>query len=337
MNESVPAYLRPLSVAPMVAHTDRHCRMLLRLVAPHATLYTEMTVAQAVVFGDISRILGYSQAEQPVIAQLAGRDPDMLARAAQIVEEQQFAAVNLNVGCPSKRVKSGGFGACLMEESSRLFQIVTSMRKSIKIPLTVKCRIGTERVGGFDWLVNFVKALTDSGVDGVVIHARIAKLDGVSTRYNLTVPPLDWDLVGRVQAAIPDLPITINGGIDSVESAERVYSIFSRIMIGRLAIKHPHDLAAIHGAIYPNSHAYSPLDIVRKYGVYIREQLSQGVPLHAMTRHMIGLFRGLPGAKKFRQTLSERRVLNSEGMDLIEQALESLELSHALVHATDPR
>lgn len=331
MINDYPPHLNPLSVAPMVDHTDRHCRVLLRLVAPKATLYTEMTVAQAIVFGDKSRVLGYSPVEQPVIAQLAGREPNLLSDAAGIVEEQGYAGVNLNVGCPSKRVKSGGFGACLMEESSRLFQIVTSMRKSIKIPLTVKCRIGTERVGGFEWLRDFVSGLAHCGVDGVVIHARIAKLDGASTSYNLNVPPLNWEVVAEVQQALPSLPLTLNGGINSLEAAKEALNYVPRMMIGRLAIHQPDQLAAIHNEIYGESVAYSVLSVVQRYSAYIRQQVQLGTPIRAMTRHMPCLFRGFPGAKNCRQTLSDHRASKLDMLRRLDEVAATLELLGALV------
>lgn len=331
------AHLNPLSIAPMVDRTDRHCRMLLRLIAPKATLYTEMIVDRAVLFGNISKVLGYSYAEQPLIAQVAGREPNLLVEAAQIIEEQRFAAVNLNVGCPSKRVKNGGFGACLMEESPRLFQIVTSMKNAVKIPVTVKCRIGTDKVGGFDWLSDFVSGLAEAGVDGVVIHARVALLNGVSTSYNLNVPPLDWDMVRRIQEKFPDLPITLNGGINSEQEAHKALTKADQIMVGRLALNRPDLLANIHASIYKSDANFTPMDVALEYRKYVKDSLDHGVPFRALTRHMLSLFHGWHGAKRYRQMLSGFGAEINPGIELIDEALACLQERNRTVRNVVPQ
>lgn len=288
----------------MVDHTDRHCRRLLRLVAPKATLYTEMIVAQAIVYGNADRLLQFSPQEHPVVAQLAGAEPKMLADATQIVTDFEYDAVNLNVGCPSKRVKSGGFGACLMERPDEVFAIVGAMKRATDLPVTVKCRLGTDRCNGYDQLLEFVTGLHACGTDGVIVHARIADLSGVSTRFNLNVPPLDWHAVERLQHDIPDLPLTLNGGLTSVAHIEQVSSWIDRVMVGRVALKRPDILAAMHMSVYGVEGSYSPWDIACEYRKYIEEQLALGVPLRAMTQHLLSLFHGEPGARQYRRHLS---------------------------------
>ena len=293
-----------LSIAPMVDHTDRHCRRLLRMVAPKATLYTEMIVAQAIVFGDAERILTYSSEEHPVSAQIAGADPSIVSEATRIVTQFGYDAINLNVGCPSKRVKNGGFGACLMERPDEVFAIVRAMKEATDLPVTVKCRLGTDRVSGYDQLLAFANGLIDCGADGIIVHARIANLSGASTRYNLNVPPLDWDMVKRLQDDLPDVPFTLNGGLTDLSHIEEVGSWIDRVMVGRIALKRPDILAAMHASIYHEPEDYSPLRVATQYREYIVEQLAHGVPLRSMTRHMLSLFHGMHGARLFRQHLS---------------------------------
>ena len=318
------AHLNSLSIAPMVDHTDRHCRRLLRLVAPEATLYTEMIVAQAIVYGDSRRVLTFSPEEHPVIAQIAGADPSIVGEATQIVAEFGYDAVNLNVGCPSKRVKNGGFGACLMERPYEVFSIVRAMKNATKLPVTVKCRLGTDRIDGYEQLFSFAKGLRDCGVDGIIVHARIADLSGASTRYNLNVPPLDWDMVERLQRDIPEVSFTLNGGLNDVSSIRQVRSWIDRVMVGRIALKRPDVLASMHASIYDELNDYTPWEVAQRYRDYIREQLDLGVPLRAMTRHMLSLFHGEKGAKRFRQHLSTYANRKDATIETFDDALSCL-------------
>ena len=320
----VLAHINPLSVAPMVDHTDRHCRFLLRLIAPTATLYTEMIVADGIVRGNALRLLAFSPREHPLIAQLAGADPSMLADATQIVEDFGYDAVNLNVGCPSKRVVNGGFGAFLMEQPERVFSVIRAMKNVSTIPITVKCRLGTDRVNGYPTLLDFVKGLAECGVDGVVVHARIADLSGASTVYNLNIPPLDWRMVERLQNDLPHLPITLNGGLSSLDDVKCVRSLIKRLMIGRLALKRPDLLAQIHAFLYDAPYSYSPFDVSRTYREYIVGQLDQGVPLQAMTRHMLSLFHHYSGAKRFRQHLSDFSPRRGATIEVLDEAIASI-------------
>ena len=308
----------------MVDHTDRHCRRLLRLVAPNATLYTEMIVAQAIVYGDSSRILEFSEEEHPVIAQIAGADPSIIHDATQIVAGYGYDAVNLNVGCPSKRVKNGDFGACLMERPLDVFTIVRSMKQATKLPVTVKCRLGTDRVNGYERLLYLVKGLRESGVDGIVVHARIADLSGVSTRYNLNIPPLDWGMVERLQRDIPDVSFTLNGGLVDVASIRQVRRWIERVMVGRIALKRPDILALIHASIYDELNRFDPSVVASQYREYIVEQLNLGVPLRAMTRHILSLFHGEKGAKSFRQHLSTHANRQDATIETFDDALARL-------------
>ena len=319
----------------MVDHTDRHCRRLLRLVAPEATLYTEMIVAQAIVYGDSRRVLTFSPEEHPVIAQIAGADPSIVGEATQIVAEFGYDAVNLNVGCPSKRVKNGGFGACLMERPYEVFSIVRAMKNATKLPVTVKCRLGTDRIDGYEQLFSFAKGLRDCGVDGIIVHARIADLSGASTRYNLNVPPLDWDMVERLQRDIPDVSFTLNGGLNDVSSIRQVRSWIDRVMVGRIALKRPDVLASMHASIYDELNDYTPWQVAQRYRDYILEQLDLGVPLRAMTRHMLSLFHGEKGAKRFRQHLSTYANRKDATIDTFDDALSLLTvdtLADTMIH-----
>lgn len=312
----------------MVDHTDRHCRRLLRLIAPKATLYTEMIVAQAVVYGDSRRILTFSPEEHPVIAQIAGADPSIVGEATQIVAEFGYDAVNLNVGCPSKRVKNGGFGACLMERPYEVFSIVRAMKNATKLPVTVKCRLGTDRINGYEQLFSFAKGLRDCGVDGIIVHARIANLSGASTRYNLNVPPLDWNMVERLQCDIPEVNFTLNGGLTDLSIIQQVQSWIDRVMVGRIALKRPDVLASMHASIYDELNEYSPWHVALRYRDYVVEQLAIGVPLRAMTRHMLSLFHGEKGAKHFRQHLSTHTNKNGATIETFDDALSLLSVDH---------
>lgn len=313
----------------MVDHTDRHCRRLLRLVAPKATLYTEMIVAQAIVFGDAERILSHSIEEHPVIAQIAGADPSIVGDATRIVAEFGYDAVNLNVGCPSKRVKEGGFGACLMERPDEVFAIVRTMKDATGLPVTVKCRLGTDRVNGYEQLLAFASGLRDCGVDGIVVHARIANLSGVSTRYNLNVPPLDWDMVKRLQDDLSNVPFTLNGGITGLSHIDQVMTWIDRVMVGRIALKRPDVLAAMHASIYHERNDFSPIRIAQQFREYMIEQLHLGVPLRLMIRHVLSLFHGMQGAKLFRQCISTKADQNAT-IAVFDDALENLMASTSI-------
>lgn len=296
----------------------------MRLVAPRATVYTEMLVAQAIVYGDAKRLLGFSPMEHPVVAQIAGADPTLMAEAAQTVEAFGYDAVNLNIGCPSSRVQSGGFGACLMERPDEVFRIVQNMKRAVRIPVTVKCRIGTDRINGYESLKKFVQGLIDVDINSVIVHARIANLSGVSTRYNLNVPPLQWDVVKHLQSDFPKLPIVLNGGISSIEDLRTVESWCNHLMVGRLALQWPRTLVQLHDYLFKSTDAFRPFWIASQYRAYIESELDAGVPLTRLTRHMLSLFNGMPGARKYRQFLATHAVKPAAGIGIVDQALDMI-------------
>ena len=314
------AFQRPLSIAPMVDHTDRHFRFLTRLIVPRATLYTEMLVAQAIVFGDQQRLLGFSPEESPVIAQIGGSDPELLATAVRIVTQYNYAGINLNLGCPSKRVTSGGFGACLMESPANVALLIQSLKDATHLPVTVKCRLGTDQVGGLVWLRDFIAQMIDSGADGIVLHARIADLSGVSTRYNLSVPPLDYKAVELMQKSFKTTPIVLNGGLDSVAGAVAVQAWAHCIMVGRMALKSPAKLAELHNHLYQDASSFDPFSILKEYRRYMSRQLSEGKKFSSMSRHLMHLFTGYPGARLFRQHLANHATRPDASVAILDDA-----------------
>ena len=325
MLETNSAFDCPLSIAPLVNHTDRHFRRLFRLIAPHSTLYTEMLVAQAIVYGDGNKLLAFSPEESPVVAQLGGCDPTLMAEAANIAESYGYAGINVNLGCPSNRVRDGGFGARLMEQPDLVVKILESVLASTDLPVTVKCRIGTERYNSADWFQEFIGSVVNTGIDGIVIHARIADLSGKTTAYNLNVPPLNYDRVKETQDLVKPVPITLNGGLHTVEDALAAQTWAKRIMVGRMALEDPCALHKLHGRIFNESMSYDPFEILSTYREYVVKQLEMGTPLHAMTRHILKLFNGFPGARRFRRTLSTEGIDRHAGIGVFDKAISCIQ------------
>lgn len=316
------------SVAPMMDWTDRHCRYFHRLMSRRAVLYTEMVTADAVIHGDRERLLGFSPAEHPVILQLGGSDPAKLADAARIGADRGYDAINLNCGCPSDRVQSGTFGACLMRDAGHVAGLVEAMKRATTIPVTVKCRIGVDDQDPHQVLPDFIAKVRDAGADAVIIHARKAWLEGLSPKENRDVPPLDYDLVLAMKAACPDLWIGINGGIASLDEAKLLLARgIDEVMIGRAAYQTPADiLLHADGVLFGDApSSQSRGDVVRAMLPYIENHLVQGGRLNQITRHMIGLFAGLPGARQWRRVLSEGAHLDGAGPELVQQALNAVE------------
>jgi tRNA-dihydrouridine synthase A len=313
---------RRFSVAPMMDWTDRHCRFFHRLLTRRALLYTEMVTTGAVLHGDRMRLLGFDPAEQPVALQLGGSDPRDLARCARIAEDFGYVEVNLNVGCPSDRVQEGRFGACLMAEPQLVGDCVAEMRAAVKIPVTVKCRIGIDDQdpeASLDALTASVKA---AGVDALVVHARKAWLEGLSPRENRDVPPLDYERVYRLKKANPDMEIAINGGVLSVEDAAAHLRHVDGVMMGRAAYQEPWRLLAVDPQIFGEDAAFaSPKAALEALIPYVSQELARGTRLHAMTRHVLGLFRGVPGARAFRRHLSTQAVKPLAGMDVLRESM----------------
>ncbi|HUF56885.1 MAG TPA: tRNA dihydrouridine(20/20a) synthase DusA [Thermohalobaculum sp.] len=319
---------RRLSVAPMMDWTDRHCRMFHRQFSAHALLYTEMMTAAALVRGGADHLLVHDARERPLALQLGGSEPAMLAGAVRIARPLGFAEVNLNVGCPSDRVQSGTFGACLMRRPELVADCARAMIEAAGEGgpmVTVKCRIGVDGQDPEEALPAFVDAVAAAGVRHVVVHARKAWLEGLSPKENRTVPPLDYPLVARLRDARPELAIALNGGIGDVASVRRhLADGFAGVMVGRAAYHDPAALLGPADAIVTgrgDRPAVEPEQAVRGLYPYIEDRLAEGVPLNRITRHMLGAFNGRPGARAWRRCLSEGAHRPGAGVRLIEQAL----------------
>nr|WP_281397152.1 tRNA dihydrouridine(20/20a) synthase DusA [Kaustia mangrovi] len=314
-----------LSVAPMMDWTDRHDRFFLRLISRHALLYTEMVTAQAVVRGDRRRLLGFHGQEHPVALQLGGSEPALLAEAARIGAGFGYDEINLNVGCPSDRVQSGRFGACLMAEPALVADCVAAMRAAVAVPVTVKCRIGIDDQDAEEALSRFVDEVAAAGCRRFVVHARKAWLRGLSPKENREVPPLDYGRVYRLKAARPDLDIVLNGGIQTLDEAEGHLARVDGVMLGRAAYHTPYVLAEADRRLFdPAAPVPTREEIVERFLPYVEAELACGVPLKAMTRHILGLFHGVPGARGWRRHLSENAHRPGAGVEVIRDALRAV-------------
>lgn len=319
------------SVAPMMDWTDRHDRFFMRLMSKHARLYTEMVTADAVRFGDRDKLLAYNKEEHPVALQLGGSDPQALAEAARIGEDYGYDEINLNVGCPSDRVQSGQFGACLMQEPDLVAECVAAMAAAVNMPVTVKSRIGVDEQEPREALFTLVEKCKSVGIGHFIVHARKAWLEGLSPKENRDIPPLDYSLVYRLKAAHPDLLISINGGIETLaESAEHLQKT-DGVMLGRAPYKNPYLLAHVDSALFGAQNAPpTRYEIVEQLIPYAENLVAKGTPLHALTRHLMGLFQGLPGGRLWRRHLSENAPRRGDDPSVLREAL-------ALVHEQEAR
>lgn len=312
-----------VAVAPMMEWTDRHCRFFLRLISRHALLYTEMVTAQAILHGDRQRLLGFDAAERPVALQLGGSDPEMLARAAAIGAEFGYDEINLNVGCPSDRVQSGRFGACLMAEPALVRDCVAAMRAAVSLPVTVKSRIGIDDHDDYGFLRDFVGTVAEAGCEVFIVHARKAILAGLSPRENREVPPLRYDYVYQLKAELPGLSIMLNGGVRDLDAVRAHLARVDGVMIGREAYHNPYFLAALerelHG-VEPPPRAV----VMAAFLEYVEARFAEGVRLPAMTRHVLGLYLGRPGARSWRRQLSEGACAPGAGPEVIRAAMQSV-------------
>jgi tRNA-dihydrouridine synthase A len=310
------------SIAPMMEWTDRHCRSFHRVLTRRARLYTEMITTGAVLRGDRARLLAFDPAEHPIAVQLGGSDPRALAQSARICADMGYDEINLNVGCPSDRVQEGRFGACLMAEPELVGDCVTAMKAAVRIPVTVKCRIGIDQQDPEESLDTLTRIVVAAGVDALIVHARKAWLDGLSPRENRDIPPLDYNRVYRLKRAYPSLPISINGGIASVEDAVRHLDHLDGVMMGRAAYQEPWRLLAIDPMIYGQfaPHA-SPRAALEAYFPYVERELARGVRLHSITRHILGIFHGVPGARAFRRHLAINAVKPGADIAVLREAL----------------
>lgn len=305
----------------MMDWTDRHCRYLLRLISPGILLYTEMVTAAAVLHGHRERLLAFDPAEHPLALQLGGSDPEEMAAAARIAEQRGYDEINMNVGCPSDRVQSGRFGACLMAEPGLVADCIAAMSAAVDIPVTVKSRIGIDDREDYGFLRTFVDRVAAAGCRVFVIHARKAILSGLSPKQNREIPPLRYELVHRIKGERPDLTVVLNGGIRSVGDARRELAIVDGVMIGREAYQNPWMLAGIEAEILGGRPPASRAAVVRAWIPYVESQLATGQKLSAMTRHGLGLFAGQPGARAWRRVLSERAPRPDAGIEVIRAAL----------------
>lgn len=314
----------PLSVAPMMDHTDRHFRYFMRQLTQYTLLYTEMITVPAILHGDRHKLLDFDPVEHPVALQLGGDNPQQLAECARIGADWGYDEINLNVGCPSDRVQSGNFGACLMAQPQLVADCVQAMQQAVNLPITVKHRIGIDDQDSYDDLKNFVRIVADAGCRRFTVHARKAWLQGLSPKENRTVPPLRYEDVYRLKADFPDLFIEINGGITDLDQIHQHLTQVDGVMIGRAAYENPYLFATVDRDIYHQTDKVpTRAAVVNGMMPYIATCLSQGVRLNQITRHLLSLFNGVAGAKSWRRTLSDARLLAVSGPELLQQALQA--------------
>ncbi|WP_263858943.1 tRNA dihydrouridine(20/20a) synthase DusA [Rhodopseudomonas infernalis] len=314
------------SVAPMMDWTDSNCRVFHRLLSRRALLYTEMLTTGAVIHGDRQRLLGFDPSEHPVALQLGGSNPADLATAAKIGEDFGYDEINLNVGCPSDRVKEGRFGACLMAEPALVAEGIAAMKAAVKVPVTVKCRIGIDDQDPEVALDTLARSVVAAGVDALVVHARKAWLNGLSPKENRDIPPLDYDRVYRLKQALPNIPIIINGGITSIAAAKQHLAHVDGVMLGRAAYQEPWRLLDVDPELFGEAAPHASMkQALEALLPYIERQLAQGVRLHAITRHLIGAYQGVPGARAFRRYLSEFGVKPDADASVLIKAMVAVE------------
>lgn len=310
-------------VAPMMDWTDRHARYLYRLLTRHTLLYTEMVTTGAILFGDRRAHLDFNTKEQPLALQLGGSDASDLASCAKIAEEWGYTEINLNCGCPSDRVQDGAFGACLMKNPQHMANLVAAMKAATSLPVTVKTRIGVDENDSFEELLKLTEMLVSAGVDGLILHARKAWLTGLSPAENRTIPPLNYTTVYQVKHAFPALDVVINGGIDTLADAKQQLEHVDGVMMGRSAYKNPWQLSEVDELLFDEpSFGLNRRQVLESYYPYIESELRSGTKLSAITRHILGLYLGVPGGRRFRRIISERAHQPGAGLEVIEAAVE---------------
>jgi tRNA-dihydrouridine synthase A len=317
---------RRISVAPMMGWTDKHDRYFLRLISPNALLYTVMITTGALIYGKKTEILEFNPEEHPVALQLGGSDPKDLGTCAKMAEHYGYDEVNLNCGCPSDRVQRGQFGACLMTEPKLVADCIDAMKQTTDIPVTVKTRIGIDEQDSYQFLLDFIAPIAEKGCDTFIIHARKAWLNGLSPAENRTIPPLKWDVVYQLKRDLPQLNIILNGGIKTVEDVKEIMPHVDGVMIGREAYQNPYFLAALEAEIYgtPADQIRSRHDVIHTLMPYIERCLQNGLPLKDISRHILGLYQGLPGARRWRQILSSDAYRPAAGTDVVKEALKQV-------------
>ncbi|MGK0298562.1 MAG: tRNA-dihydrouridine synthase A [Gammaproteobacteria bacterium] len=310
----------------MMTHTDRHFRYFLRLLSRHIMLYTEMITTGAIIHGKQYHRLEFSKEEHPLAIQLGGSNPKDLSECAKIAEQSGFDEINLNIGCPSDRVKNGKFGACLMAHPQLVADCVSAMNATVKIPVSVKTRTGIDELDSYEYLSKFIETVSSGGCNTFILHARKAWLQGLSPRQNREIPPLNYNTVYKLKIDFQQLEIVINGGITSLESGLEHLQHVDGIMIGRAVCNNPYLLANADNILYKDEYKnIARTDILKKYIEYVEKQLIKGASLHEMTRHILGLFQGQPGARRWRRYLSENIYKNNSSIKTIEDALSSLQ------------
>jgi tRNA-dihydrouridine synthase A len=310
----------------MMDWTDRHCRVFHRLMTRRGRLYTEMLTTGAIIHGDRRRLLGFDHSEHPVALQLGGSDPCDLATVAKIGEDFGYDEINLNVGCPSDRVKDGRFGACLMAEPALVAGCVEAMKREVKIPVTVKCRIGIDDQDPELALDALARGVVAAGADALIVHARKAWLNGLSPKENRDIPPLDYDRVYRLKASMPEVPVIINGGIASLGEAKRHLAHVDGVMLGRAAYQEPWRLLAVDQELFGEAVPHATMkEVFEAMMPYIERELAQGTRLHSITRHFVGAFHAVPGARAFRRHLAENGVRPGAGVSVLRDAIALVE------------
>ena len=315
---------RTLSVAPMMDWTDRHCRYFHRLLAPAALLYTEMVTTGAIIHGDADRFLAYNPEEHPLALQLGGSEPEDLAACARIAQQHGYDEINLNVGCPSDRVQRGRFGACLMLEPELVRDCMSAMIDAVDIPVTIKTRLGVDDHYSYQYMSDFVGRVAESGCPVFIMHARMALLAGLSPKQNHDVPPLHYDWVYRLKEKSPDLEVVINGGIASVDEVKNHLEHVDGVMLGRAAYHTPWLLAECQQQLFDKQTIKTREDIIESMNLYIERQVKSGEAVKHISRHLLGLFQGLPGAKAWRRYLSENAYRDDSNTDLLNRAFAAM-------------
>jgi tRNA-dihydrouridine synthase A len=306
----------------MLDWTDRHERMFLRTMSRHAMLYTEMLTSAALVHGARSRLLHYSPAEHPLAVQLGGSAPDELRRATAMAAAAGYDEINLNIGCPSDRVQSGRFGACLMETPDLVAGCVSAMQQECDVPVTVKCRIGIDDKDSDEFFEHFIETVAAAGCSTFIVHARIALLQGLSPKENREIPPLNYQRVLRMKKKYPQLKIVLNGGINSLTEARSLLKDFDGVMLGREVYQNPFVMSTVDRDFYDcDQNPMSRVEVLKAFLPYVEKELAAGTPLHCMTRHILGLFRGQPGGRQFRRHLSENACRRDAGLTVLLDAM----------------
>ena len=315
---------RTLNVAPMMDWTDRHCRYFHRLLAPGALLYTEMVTTGAILHGDTDRLLAYNEEEHPLALQLGGCEPAELAACAKEAERRGYDEVNLNVGCPSDRVQKGRFGACLMKEPATVRDGVAAMRDRVSIPVTVKTRLGVDERDSWSFFSDFVGTVRESGCETFIVHARKAWLKGLSPKQNREVPELKYERVYRLKREHPELTVVLNGGVNSLDDCREHLAHVDGVMLGRAAYQSPWVLAECQDALLGGGAPAAREQVVRAMGAYLERQVAAGVPVKHVSRHVLGLFQGLPGARQWRRHISVHAHRDDRNAELLDQALDAM-------------